>query len=104
MAERVAADPVVKAAGALLWRKGTDDLETLLVHRPHRQDWTFPKGKLEPGEHAAVAAVREVAEETGYVVALGRPLPTRRYLVEGRRKQVRYWAAKVMPSLTVYAS
>ena len=28
--------------------------------------WTFPKGHLEPGETAEQAAVREVAEETGW--------------------------------------
>jgi 8-oxo-(d)GTP phosphatase len=90
------AEPAIKAAGALLWRPGPDGAGPLLglVHRPSHADWTLPKGKLEPGEHVVAAAVREVAEETGYRVALGRPLPTRRYLVEGRRKQVRYWVAK----------
>ena len=42
------------------------------MHRPRYDDWSFPKGKLDPGEHAAVAAVREVAEETGLHVRLGR--------------------------------
>ena len=44
------------------------------MHRPEYDDWSFPKGKLDPGEHAAVAAVREVAEETGLDVRLGPPL------------------------------
>lgn len=98
----MAPDPVIRAAGAVLWRRGeTADgaeaapLEFALVHRPARQDWSLPKGKLEAGEHAVSAAVREVEEETGYAVALGRPLTTLRYLVEGQRKQVRYWSAQV---------
>ncbi len=87
------AETTIRAAGAVLWRPVSAGLELALVHRPVRKDWSFPKGKLDPGEHPAVAAVREVAEETGYAVALGRPLPTLRYVVEGFPKQVRYWAA-----------
>lgn len=86
--------PVIRAAGAVLWRRRGDGTpEFALVHRPHRQDWSLPKGKLETGEHPVSAAVREVEEETGQHVALGRPLTTLRYLVEGQRKQVRYWSA-----------
>ncbi len=66
----------------------------LLVHRPRYDDWSLPKGKLDPGEHPLVCAVREVAEETGHRVVLGRPLPLQRYLVEGRAKVVQYWAAR----------
>jgi len=90
----VASDPVIRAAGAVLWRRDGDGaVEFALVHRPLRQDWSLPKGKLDPGEHAVSAAVREVWEETGLRVSLGRPLTTLRYLVEGQRKQVRYWSA-----------
>jgi len=85
---------VIRAAGAVLWRRRDDgDLEFALVHRPQRQDWSLPKGKVEVGEHVVSAAVREVAEETGHQIALGRPLTTLRYLVDGQRKQVRYWSA-----------
>jgi 8-oxo-dGTP diphosphatase len=88
-------DAVIQAAGALLWRPlAPDTVELALVHRPERKDWTLPKGKLEPGEHPVTAAVREVHEETGYRVALGRPLPSLRYEVEGQPKRVRYWVAR----------
>ncbi|HEY9411407.1 MAG TPA: NUDIX hydrolase [Jiangellaceae bacterium] len=87
-------DPIV-AAGAVLWRETTaGSLEICLVHRPKYDDWSLPKGKLEPGEHILACAVREVAEETGHHVVLGRPLPTQRYTVDGRPKLVRYWAAR----------
>ena len=61
----------VLAAGAVVFRPGK---RVLLVHRPRYDDWSFPKGKLDPGEHVTAAAVREVAEETGLHVRLGVPL------------------------------
>ena len=91
--------PEIRAAGAVLWRPGPsgasgDEREYAVVHRPLRQDWSLPKGKLDRGESWVAAAVREVHEETGRQVALGRPLTTLRYLVEGEPKQVRYWTAR----------
>jgi len=90
-------DPV-RAAGALVWRLRDDRLQVVLVHRPRYDDWSFPKGKLDPGESAVAAAVREVAEETGLPIALGQPLPAARYVLgagTGDRvvKHVAYWAS-----------
>ncbi len=83
----------VRAAGVVVFRPGK---RVLLVHRPKYDDWSFPKGKLDRGEHAAVAAVREVAEETGLHVRLGRPLPGQEYPVARRRKLVSYWVGRVV--------
>ena len=90
----------VLAAGAVLWRRppSTGDgapaeVELALIHRPKYDDWSFPKGKLRQGETAEQAALREVKEETGLDCLLGTPLPTRRYRVAGRPKEVRYWSA-----------
>lgn len=91
-----ARQPNVQAAGALVWRVRQGSLQVALVHRPRYKDWSWPKGKLEPGESLAAAAIREVAEETGYDVVLGMRLPTVRYaLADGRRKHAHYWAAQV---------
>lgn len=85
----------IRAAGCVLWRCDADDgLEIALVHRPHHDDWSHPKGKLDTGESFPEAAVREVAEETGMSCALGPELPTAHYRVRGRAKVVRYWAAE----------
>src|SRR3954454_21895720 len=85
--------PIV-AAGAVVLRKGP---QVLLVHRPKYDDWSFPKGKLDRGEHVAGAAVREVAEETGLHVRLGPPLPGQRYAVSGgRMKAVSYWTGRAV--------
>jgi 8-oxo-dGTP diphosphatase len=79
----------VKAAGGVV----TDDGgRVAVVHRPKYDDWTLPKGKLDPGEDFEQAALREVEEETGMRCRLGRELPSTRYRdAKGRRKLVRYW-------------
>ncbi|MGC4953689.1 NUDIX domain-containing protein [Actinomadura citrea] len=82
---------VIRAAGALLWRDGP---EFALIHRPRHDDWSLPKGKVDPGEHVLRAAVREIEEETGVVPRLGRRLPTVSYPIGTRTKRVDYWAAR----------
>lgn len=72
-------------------------IEVALIHRPRYDDWSLPKGKLEPGETLPECAVRECAEETGLDVVLGVPLPPVHYpLPDGRTKQVAYWAARAV--------
>src|SRR5262249_44150977 len=41
--------------------------------------WTFPKGKLEPGESSKQAALREVKEETGWCCSIVRALGRTKY-------------------------
>jgi 8-oxo-(d)GTP phosphatase len=88
-------DPgVIRAAGAVVWRPGPDGPQVALVHRPRYDDWSFPKGKREPGEHLLQTAIREVAEETGLRVVLGRPLRPSVYRIRSGTKQVSYWVAR----------
>ncbi|GAA1227874.1 hypothetical protein GCM10009665_17930 [Kitasatospora nipponensis] len=99
--QRAAQPGTVLAAGAVLWVPGGPRRDgsgmrrprIALIHRPKYDDWSLPKGKLEPGEAAWEAALREVEEETGMRCRLGVPLPTQHYLAQGRPKEVRYWAA-----------
>lgn len=92
----MAATDKIIAAGAVVTRNGANGTEFLLVHRGYRQDWSFPKGKVDPGEHVLTAAVREVREETGFAIQLGIPLPTQTYNVEGRMKDSRYWIGHLL--------
>ena len=87
----------VFAAGAVLWRREPGGLRVALVHRPKYDDWSLPKGKLDPGESMPAAAVREVGEETGFAARLGSLLGEVRYNVTEGRKVVRYWSAEAGP-------
>lgn len=88
---------VVRAAGGLLVRPGHDGrLQVAVVYRDVRQDWTFPKGRLDGDESEQAAAVREVLEETRFHCELGRFLGRTRYRVpRGRIKTVAYWQMRV---------
>jgi 8-oxo-dGTP pyrophosphatase MutT (NUDIX family) len=83
----------VRAAGGAVARVNEEgELEVAVVHRPKYDDWSLPKGKLDPGEGWEEAALREVEEETGLQAELGPPLGEARYLDQkGRPKLVRYW-------------
>jgi 8-oxo-dGTP diphosphatase len=77
----------VEAAGGIV----VDGDRVLVVHRPKYDDWSLPKGKLEPGESWAEAALREVEEETGVACELGDYAATTSYEVADGLKEVRYY-------------
>ena len=99
----------VRAAGAVLWRPTEDldgqrvprdssDIEVAVIHRPRYDDWSLPKGKVDPGEIEPVTAVREIHEETGFQSHLGRRLMSVSYPIDQGVKKVRYWAARADPA------
>ena len=66
------------SAGGVIFENGN----VLLIQMQNLKGekvWTFPKGHLEPGETAEQAAVREVAEETGWDCEIDSDLSTARY-------------------------
>ena len=80
----------VYAAGVVCWREAGKDIEVLLVHREQYDDWGFPKGKQDKGELLQETAVREVEEEAGIRIRLGRKLDVIHYKVgKGEDKYVR---------------
>ena len=95
-ADRRSVNRIVYAAGAVLWRSCASGpaAEVAVIHRPRYDDWSLPKGKIDPGETAPVAAVREVWEETGHHAVLGRRLISVSYPVAQGIKKVDYWAAR----------
>lgn len=87
---------VVNAAGAVLWRPDpeTGEPEIALIHRPRYDDWSLPKGKVDPGETEPVTAIREIHEETGQQAHLGRRLCRVTYPIPIGTKVVHYWTAR----------
>jgi 8-oxo-dGTP pyrophosphatase MutT (NUDIX family)/phosphohistidine phosphatase SixA len=94
----------IQAAGGVVWRLAANEegtnVEVAIIHRPRYDDWSIPKGKLAPGESLLEGGLREVAEETGYRVQVGRPLGEIRYLKKSgggaREKVVHFWAMRAV--------
>lgn len=90
------ADREIVAAGAVVLRQSPQGTEVLLVHRPAYRDWTLPKGKRDDSEPTPICAVREVREETGVQIRLGRPVGSVRYPVPRGTKVVHWWVGHVV--------
>jgi 8-oxo-dGTP pyrophosphatase MutT (NUDIX family) len=81
----------IRAAGGLVWRASEHGRQLLLIHRKRYDDWSLPKGKLEPGESWPDAARREVTEETGYAVSFQEFAGVTTYFDGRRPKVVLFW-------------
>ena len=83
----------LRAAGGLVWRRVSTGLELLLIRRDRHggNEWSLPKGKLDPGEGFEEAALREVEEETGVRARILRFAGVMQYLVQDRNKVVCFW-------------
>jgi 8-oxo-dGTP diphosphatase len=86
---------VIVAAGAVVWRKNSKGVtEIAVIHRPKYDDYSLPKGKIEPGESLITCAFREVFEETNLTTQFGPFLGDVEYFSPLGLKRVSYWAAK----------
>jgi 8-oxo-dGTP diphosphatase len=88
---------VMRAAGGVVVRRSrTGGREIAVIHRPEYDDWTLPKGKIEPDETPEDCALREVREETGLRCDLVRPLGCTAYVDRrGRDKLACYWVMEI---------
>jgi ADP-ribose pyrophosphatase YjhB (NUDIX family) len=89
--ERTSGSDLIRAAGGLLWRDGKNGYEIAVVRRDKYQDWSLPKGKLDPGETWEAGALREVREETGFEAKLLGFAGAVGYTTDKGPKAVRYW-------------
>jgi phosphohistidine phosphatase SixA/8-oxo-dGTP pyrophosphatase MutT (NUDIX family) len=89
---------VIAAAGGVVWRMSRSGVRIAVIHRPRRDDWSLPKGKLlvQAGrtEPTIVAAHREVVEETGLDVAVQHRVGRVHYRIGSANKTVTYWAMR----------
>ncbi len=98
-----ASDDVVRANGVVVWRDRSDgrgpsrEIDLLVIHRPRYDDWSFAKGKLDPGETDEECADRELLEETGFRCDRTVELTPVDYIDhKGRPKLVRYWLGRLL--------
>lgn len=91
-------DGLIRAAGGVVYTHDPDGALLLLIIQDRYGAWTLPKGHLEPDESDEAAALREIAEETGIVCSIERPLSRVRYPVykrgAWRDKEVAYFLAR----------
>ncbi len=97
---------LIHSAGGVVWRPAADGVEIAVVHRDRYDDWSLPKGKLDAGEHALVAAVREVREETGVAAVPQVRLPSIRYLTgePDTEKTVDFWSMQAFDATSFTAN
>jgi len=68
-----ATDPTeVRVSVCVVVRRGDGSREILLMRRSDNAHWGLPGGYVEPGESVIAAAAREVREETGFEIEIGR--------------------------------
>ena len=96
MSDKKSAIDVIQSAGGLVWRDAPQGRELLIIHRPKYDDWTLPKGKLEPGESWTQAALREVWEETGCTAEIKSFAGCICYEYKGIPKIVLFWNMKAL--------
>jgi 8-oxo-dGTP diphosphatase len=84
------------AAGTVVFKGRGLNQKIAVIHRPHREDWSFPKGKIDAPESAPAAAVRETLEETGLQVVLHQSLSPQEYIFDNLPKTVFYWRARLV--------
>jgi 8-oxo-(d)GTP phosphatase len=84
------------AAGTVIFKGKGLNQKIAIIHRPHREDWSFPKGKIDAPESAPAAAVRETLEETGLHVVLHQSLTPQEYIFDNLPKTVFYWRARLV--------
>ena len=85
-------DKVILAAGGVVERLTPDGIEIAVIHRTrHGGEWSLPKGKVKAGESWEQAALREVKEETGCDVHLGKFAGSTQYCTDGNEKHVFFW-------------
>lgn len=79
---------IIYKAGGIITRLGKKEKEIYIIHRPRYDDWSLPKGHVEPEESMEQAALREVIEETGFECRIVRALEPYEYTLPNGNNSV----------------
>lgn len=82
------AEQIRKAGAIILHNDGSRRIA--LIFRGKEEDWSFPKGHVEPDEKPFATCVREVKEEVGLDVEIITQLPDNEYLHKSGKKIITY--------------
>lgn len=78
-------------AGAVVFRKRNDQVLYLVVSSSDGLNWVLPKGHIDPGETAEVAALRELQEEAGVAGEIVASLSPRDFIKRGEEATVQFF-------------
>jgi 8-oxo-dGTP pyrophosphatase MutT (NUDIX family) len=96
-------EEIVREAGGVVFRHDDDGTPYfLVVQSSDRSSWLFPKGHIEKGETAEVAAVREVREEAGVETVVTAPLGNERFMLNGRDVDVEFYLLEFQSSVAAH--
>ncbi len=76
-----------------------NDQGDLLMIRNESDEWAVPSGEIEKGETPEMCCVREVMEETGYQVAIEKPLFVKDQDVNGMNVTTYYYEVNVVDGM-----
>lgn len=89
MNETVEQDEKMAAGGIVIDSNAEGERRVLIIHRPEYDDWSFPKGGVDPGESLEETALREVREETGIICRIGPEVAITHYPYRTRKGNVK---------------
>jgi 8-oxo-dGTP pyrophosphatase MutT (NUDIX family) len=85
-------------AGCVVYRNDEDRVRFLVISSSTGEHWVLPKGHIDPGESPEVTALRELAEETGVLGEIIRPLSVQSFDINGREIVIQYFLVRLTGS------
>jgi 8-oxo-dGTP pyrophosphatase MutT (NUDIX family) len=86
-------------AGGVVFRKSDDQILYLVVSSSDGANWVLPKGHIDPGETAEVAALRELGEEAGVTGEIVDRLSIQHFKKAGTESAIQYFLIRELGSI-----
>ena len=91
-------DQILTHAGCVVFRNDEDRVRFLVISSSTGEHWVLPKGHIDPGETPETTALRELAEETGVLGEIIRPLSVQSFDINGREIVIQYFLVRMTGS------